>query len=171
MQHAQRTWSMPDEVTDPVCGMQTQSPQEYIPYDHEGTTLYFCSEHCLEKFTADPERYPLGKADEEESLPSDQDVRKGTIYTCPMHPEIRQEGPGDCPKCGMALEPNAPGIGETRTQYTCPMHPEVVQDGPGDCPECGRPWSRKRWLPRGRRTANTASCASASGYRWRSPCR
>ena len=59
----------------------------------------------------------------------------GTTHTCPMHPEVRQEGPGDCPKCGMALEPEAPV--RRRTQYTCPMHPEIIRDEPGDCPKCG----------------------------------
>ena len=57
------------------------------------------------------------------------------IYTCPMHPEVRQPGPGTCPDCGMALEPELPMT--TRTEYTCPMHPEVVRDGPGECPICG----------------------------------
>ncbi|HLQ85145.1 MAG TPA: copper-translocating P-type ATPase, partial [Salinisphaeraceae bacterium] len=56
-------------------------------------------------------------------------------HTCPMHPEVRQQGPGDCPDCGMALEPETPQT--ARVEYTCPMHPEVVQDGPGDCPKCG----------------------------------
>lgn len=58
-------------------------------------------------------------------------------HTCPMHPEIRQSGPGACPKCGMALEPvtvNAPKI---RIQYTCPMHPQIIRDAPGSCPICG----------------------------------
>jgi Cu+-exporting ATPase len=61
-----------------------------------------------------------------------------TIYTCPMHPEIRQPGPGSCPRCGMALEPVAPAapVG-ARVEYTCPMHPEIVRDGPGACPICG----------------------------------
>jgi Cu+-exporting ATPase len=59
------------------------------------------------------------------------------IYTCPMHPEIRQAQPGNCPKCGMALEQVVePGPGP-RTQYVCPMHPEVVRDEPGNCPICG----------------------------------
>jgi P-type Cu+ transporter len=58
-----------------------------------------------------------------------------TTYTCPMDPEVRQEGPGDCPKCGMALEPVAPV--RAKAQWTCPMHPEVVRDQPGDCPKCG----------------------------------
>jgi Cu+-exporting ATPase len=57
-------------------------------------------------------------------------------YTCPMHPEIRQVGPGTCPKCGMALELVAPQP-TTRTEWTCPMHPEIVRDEPGNCPICG----------------------------------
>src|SRR5512143_4089978 len=58
-------------------------------------------------------------------------------FTCPMHPEVRQEAPGNCPKCGMALEPITPIAAATRTQWVCPMHPEVVRDSPGDCPKCG----------------------------------
>ena len=58
-----------------------------------------------------------------------------TTYTCPMHPEIRQLGPGNCPKCGMALEPLAPT--GPRTEWTCPMHPQIVRDAPGSCPICG----------------------------------
>lgn len=61
----------------------------------------------------------------------------GHKFTCPMHPEIVQDGPGACPKCGMALESLTPEVPATRTEYTCPMHPEVVQDGPGSCPKCG----------------------------------
>ena len=60
-----------------------------------------------------------------------------TVYTCPMHPEVRQQGPGACPKCGMALEPEAVPQSATHTEYVCPMHPEVVQDHPGNCPKCG----------------------------------
>ena len=57
------------------------------------------------------------------------------IYTCPMHPEVRQRGPGNCPKCGMTLEPVLePG---SRTEWTCPMHPQIVRDAPGSCPICG----------------------------------
>ncbi|MHB8968429.1 MAG: copper-transporting P-type ATPase [Thermoleophilia bacterium] len=54
-----------------------------------------------------------------------------------MHPEVRQDHPGNCPKCGMALEPVAPPAAATKTEYTCPMHPEVRQDHPGNCPKCG----------------------------------
>jgi len=62
------------------------------------------------------------------------------IYTCPMHPEVQQETPGNCPKCGMSLEPVAPmeskGFG-THTEYVCPMHPEIIRSEPGSCPKCG----------------------------------
>jgi len=59
------------------------------------------------------------------------------IFTCPMHPEIREQQPGNCPKCGMALEPLSESLGKTKTEYTCPMHPEIVRNEPGDCPICG----------------------------------
>ena len=61
----------------------------------------------------------------------------GTLYTCPMHPEVRQTDPSACPKCGMALDPESVPVAATRTQYTCPMHPEIERDAPGDCPICG----------------------------------
>ena len=62
----------------------------------------------------------------------------GRVYTCPMHPEVRQEVPGSCPKCGMALEPLAPTAPTVaRVEYTCPMHPRIVRSEPGACPICG----------------------------------
>lgn len=64
-------------------------------------------------------------------------TESAVIYTCPMHPEVRQNAPGNCPKCGMALEPVAGFNIELSTQWTCPMHPEVVQDQAGNCPKCG----------------------------------
>jgi hypothetical protein len=63
-------------------------------------------------------------------------VAKGTLYTCPMHPEVRQDRPGKCPKCGMDLVPVKPAP-QKAVVYTCPMHPEVRQDDPGKCPKCG----------------------------------
>jgi Cu+-exporting ATPase len=60
-----------------------------------------------------------------------------TIYTCPMHPEVRADAPGACPKCGMALEPLIAAPSPAAIQYVCPMHPEVVRDHPGNCPICG----------------------------------
>ena len=61
----------------------------------------------------------------------------GEMFTCPMHPEIRQPGPGACPKCGMALEQVEPSVASSKTGWTCPMHPEIVRDAPGSCPICG----------------------------------
>jgi len=68
---------------------------------------------------------------------SSQAVDESALYTCPMHPEVEQQGPGSCPKCGMALEPKGVPVVATKTEYTCPMHPEIVQDHPGSCPKCG----------------------------------
>ncbi|MFZ3105103.1 MAG: copper-translocating P-type ATPase [Smithella sp.] len=59
------------------------------------------------------------------------------IYICPMHPEIIRDGPGNCPKCGMALEPKTPIPASEKIEYTCPMHPEIIRDKPGSCPKCG----------------------------------
>jgi Cu+-exporting ATPase len=60
------------------------------------------------------------------------------MYTCPMHLDVCQTGPGTCPKCGMTLEPVMPSTPESsKTEYTCPMHPEIIRDGPGSCPKCG----------------------------------
>src|SRR5712692_3113006 len=64
-------------------------------------------------------------------------MSEGTEYTCPMHPEVREVGPGSCPVCGMALEPVIPSGGTPKTEYVCPMHPEIVRNGPGSCPICG----------------------------------
>ena len=85
---------------DPVCGMLVDPHTAAHRSDHEGHAYYFCSAGCLPKFNANPAKY-LGPAD----LPAHPPVPEGTIYTCPMHPEIRQAGPGACPICGMALEP------------------------------------------------------------------
>ena len=84
--------------TDPVCGMKVDPGAGRPTAAHEGRTYYFCSPGCQTKFNADPRRY-LTKQDTPKPLP------KGTLYTCPMHPEIVQEGPGHCPICGMSLEP------------------------------------------------------------------
>jgi Cu+-exporting ATPase len=86
-------------VRDPVCGMTVDPATSKHRFDHEGTTYHFCSAGCRTKFAADPAKY-LDKT----AAPR-ADIPEGTIYTCPMHPEIRQVGPGSCPICGMALEP------------------------------------------------------------------
>jgi len=89
-----------DGVRDPVCGMTVDPHTTPHRGQHAGQPYYFCSAGCAAKFAADPEKY-LTKADAKPP----QAVPEGTIYTCPMHPQIRQVGPGSCPICGMALEP------------------------------------------------------------------
>ena len=93
-------------ATDPVCGMSVDRATARYFLKHEGRKYYFCSAGCMEKFEADADSYLAGDA-QPEPMP------EGTKYTCPMHPEIVQIGPGDCPKCGMALEPmGVPAAGE-----------------------------------------------------------
>ena len=86
-------------VKDPVCGMTVNPATAKHHHTHAGHTYYFCAARCREKFIANPEQYLSPIAKEPDASPP------GTIYTCPMHPEIRQVGPGSCPICGMALEP------------------------------------------------------------------
>jgi len=123
---------------DPVCGM-TVSDDSGIRHVHCNETYRFCSDHCLRKFQAAPEQYLTPPGTQAESPHDEPSPGRGVgEYTCPMHPEVRQSGPGSCPKCGMALEPVAPSAASTgKIEYTCPMHPEVVQDHPGNCPKCG----------------------------------
>jgi len=92
-------------VKDPVCGMQVDPHTAQHRAEHGGNTHYFCAARCREKFVADPTTY-LGERKAAPPAPA------GTIYTCPMHPEVQQVGPGDCPKCGMALEPMMPSADE-----------------------------------------------------------
>jgi len=87
------------KVKDPVCGMRIDPHAAEHRREHRGRTYYFCGAGCAEKFAADPEAYLEGEAKAE--APED------AVYTCPMHPEIEQVGPGDCPICGMALEPKS----------------------------------------------------------------
>ncbi|CCE10179.1 copper-transporting P-type ATPase [Bradyrhizobium sp. STM 3843] len=86
------------KVLDPVCGMSVDPTTSKHRFDYRGQTFHFCSAGCRTKFAADPAKY-LEKKEPPPEMPA------GTIYTCPMHPEIRQVGPGSCPICGMALEP------------------------------------------------------------------
>ncbi len=105
-QHGDTT-EAPDAMTakDPVCGMTVQLDQGKPSRKYEGETYHFCSQKCHDKFAADPEAY-LGDKPAQVAMPA------GTIYTCPMHPEIEQVGPGDCPICGMALEPKGVPTGD-----------------------------------------------------------
>ena len=134
---------------DPVCGM-TVTGEAPLHADYAQKTYFVCSEHCRHKFKERPEAY-AGEAHSvsashhacvepprTENCPAcAATAAVEHAYTCPMHPEIRESGPGSCPKCGMALEPESPTPAASRTQYICPMHPEVVQDSPGSCPICG----------------------------------
>jgi Cu+-exporting ATPase len=93
------------KAIDPVCGMSVQIGGAKHQVEHGGRTWYFCGARCREKFLADPAAYEGGR----KPPPA---ASAGAIYTCPMHPEVQQVGPGDCPKCGMALEPMTPSLDE-----------------------------------------------------------
>jgi Cu+-exporting ATPase len=127
-------------VVDPVCGMKIQPEKAAAETVYQGTTYHFCSTKCHDKFESNPAMY-VGKdhgAPTSEGPPSQSPLaaKGGAMYTCPMHPEVRQPMPGNCPKCGMALEAEMP-VATAATEYTCPMHPEIVRDAPGNCPICG----------------------------------
>jgi len=126
---------------------------------HSGKDYFFCCAGCLQKFQANPEKIlasppkPMGSGLVSLGLPaSGQKLmtsapapvaplasrgKDNRAYVCPMCPEVRQIGPGPCPKCGMALDPESPALPASKTEYTCPMHPEVVRAEPGSCPICG----------------------------------
>ncbi len=132
------------ELTDPVCGMSV-TPESTYTATHNGREFYFCSAGCRDKFKQDPDSYvnQSSTSHTETGGPGKEPEDSGdkpagaAIFTCSMHPELKQQGSGDCPKCGMALEPETPTLQPTKTEYTCPMHPEIVQDTPGNCPICG----------------------------------
>jgi P-type Cu+ transporter len=130
--HAEPT---PADLKDPVCGMPvTEASQHQTPY--QGTTYFFCSTHCRDKFLSHPEQYVPMKGTDSASMAvpdaghgqhrghhnlssgatapesAQPAVDGSTVYTCPMHPEIRQDHPGNCPKCGMTLEPVIPELEE-----------------------------------------------------------
>jgi P-type Cu+ transporter len=88
---------------DPVCGMSVD-PQTALSHRHGEKTYYFCSPRCRDKFVAEPERY----REAAEPAGAEPEPPGTTLWTCPMHPEIRRDGPGACPICGMALEPLEP---------------------------------------------------------------
>jgi Cu+-exporting ATPase len=124
------------EVLDPVCGMKVDPSRAAASVSYQDTTVYFCSQGCAAKFRASPEKFAQAKPDAAPSKPPTK-TEPRREYTCPMHPEIKQPGPGNCPKCGMALEAATVTAPAKRTEYTCPMHPEIVRDAPGSCPICG----------------------------------
>jgi P-type Cu+ transporter len=99
-------------VRDPVCGMSVDPATSKHRFDHQGETFHFCSAGCRTKFIADPQKY-LGPSKAQAAVP------EGAIYICPMHPQIRQAGPGACPICGMALEPEVASL-------DAPPNPELA---------------------------------------------
>jgi len=150
---------------DPVCGMNVNPATARYKTQHNGKEYFFCCAGCQAKFQANPEGIlssapkpmtttmtsglvslggpalvvpTLNKPTAAPSPPSPHGSAKYTrVYVCPMCPEVRQVGPGPCPNCGMALDPESPALPATKTEYTCPMHPEVVRTEPGSCPICG----------------------------------
>ncbi len=147
---------------DPVCGMTVDADNALYHARHNQQDYVFCSQHCMNNFKADPERYltqsetdhdccsshskpqPVEQekphsccGSHQNAHPADTAKKGSGDYICPMCEGVRQSGPGSCPKCGMALEPESPQLATTKTEYTCPMHPQIVQDHPGNCPICG----------------------------------
>ena len=140
------------ETRDPVCGMTVDPDKARFAHDYGGTTYLFCCGGCQAAFRTDPEAFL--RAREESSgngaagdrhPPDDHGAAHhghaadapGTVYVCPMCPEVRETEPVPCPSCGMALEPEFAAPPPVAVEYTCPMHPEVVQTEPGACPACG----------------------------------
>jgi Cu+-exporting ATPase len=113
-------------ATDPVCGMQVDPATAAGQFEYEGHTYYFCSASCLAKFKAQPSKY-LAPVGTEASCPTGvctipmSPAETGVVWTCPMHPEVRQSGPGACPICGMALEPVVPTRQETENPELADM--------------------------------------------------
>jgi Cu+-exporting ATPase len=148
---------------DPVCGMTVDTARAKATLEHAGKTYYFCCAGCKEKFSAAPAKYLMpgtldgiahtsahpvqiapaaarGSSQAFVKIAAPPPVVRryaSNEYTCPMDPEVRQQGPGDCPKCGMALEPVVAAPPVTKIEYTCPMHPQIVRDRIGSCPICG----------------------------------
>ena len=117
---------------DPICGMTVDesSPRRE---ERDGQLFYFCSDRCQQQFRSGGASTGLTGNTRSEKLQS------RARFFCPMCPGVESDKPGDCPKCGMALERNPSWVASSPASaiYTCPMHPEVEQDHPGDCPKCG----------------------------------
>jgi Cu+-exporting ATPase len=152
---------------DPVCGMAVDAARAAAQVVYAGKTYSFCCAGCADKFRAEPAKYlsaTAPAATRRDSMPvqfsragaptaapalavTQENIRRterpaakpaaANAYVCPMDPEVSEDYPGACPKCGMALEPSLPLPPATRVEYICPMHPEIVRPGPGSCPICG----------------------------------
>ena len=106
---------------DPVCGMRVEESSPHL-YRLRGHDYRFCSAHCQARFEAEPERYLRPDAEAKAAT-------TGVVYTCPMHPDVRQVGPGSCPKCGMSLEPAGAVVEEEdnhgQSRLTLVAHPRL----------------------------------------------
>jgi YHS domain-containing protein len=136
-----------EQVLDPVCGMEADPEATELHFRSNGTTYFFCSPSCYEKFKEHPDEY----LKHEDLYPHEHEKQakeagSGRSLACPMHPEVRKEWP-KWPECGMWLEEEKASPIEERAHkvhaapkaggYTCPMHPEVISDKPDSCPKCG----------------------------------
>src|SRR5271163_412042 len=147
MNHMDPAASAPqDKEKDPVCGMDVNSASARYKALHKEREYFFCSAGCLARFKASPEKIlssgpkPMGSPPVSPLLvmPAanvaprirEEGSRAGAQYVCPMCPEVRQVGPGPCPKCGMALDRESPVLAAKKTEYTCPMHPQIVRGEP-----------------------------------------
>jgi len=124
------------EFTDPVCGMKVSATTPFT-MELAGHPYYFCSEGCLHHFNQSIGSASVKHPGQGHVVSQPAEAGNAGEYTCPMHPEVRGDGPGACPECGMALEPVRTATPATATKYTCPMHPEIVRDESGECPICG----------------------------------
>ena len=138
---------------DPICGMMVDE-KTAIRLEHAGIEHYFCSLNCRDHFarevddgqTTSPALQLTELRDhghthsccsKMEDSSRSQSRTASKEYFCPMCPGVESDEPGNCPKCGMALEPAKPPTRKQKRSYTCPMHPEIEQDEPGTCPKCG----------------------------------
>lgn len=132
-------------MKDPICNMDVSAETAAAREQYQGETYYFCSPSCAEQFRAHPMRWAASSATAAVAPKPESTDRKlsGQEYACPNRPEIRHEEAGDCPECGLEMEPVAP-LPPPGTGYACPMHPEIALIGRGFCRICGRPLERRK---------------------------
>jgi P-type Cu+ transporter len=126
---------------DPICGM-TVDEKTALQAELEGQVFYFCCDGCRRKFLSRSSEAPIPiiKKDgcHQDNSETERVAPSATAkYFCPMCPGVESDQPGDCPQCGMALEPARTSKASHEVIYTCPMHPEIEQAEPGSCPKCG----------------------------------
>ena len=129
-------------VIDPICGMKVEEANARHA-ERNGQTFYFCSEHCRQKFLSAHVEHDTHEHSHHHPGSEPAKPKGGAKFYCPMCEGVESDKPGNCPKCGMALEPARPAAPRRKTIYTCPMHPEIERDSPGTCPKCGMELERK----------------------------